>query len=81
LRLRILVSFDFISLHIDTKAWAALQEELVIVTAVVGALGDALKSVEIELSLKRCQLRLFEKPGHDFFHKSSWLVDRECPSV
>jgi len=57
------------------------QEKLVVVSSSVSTSRDAGESIEIQLTLKRGELRLAEIGGHDFSHKLLRLMHHEASSV
>ena len=62
-RLLVTRSLDFLTNHALAEGRAAPKEEFVVVGPRVGALGDAAKAVEVELTLKTGEFGLAKVAG------------------
>mmetsp|Transcript_19364 Transcript_19364/g.44893 ORF Transcript_19364/g.44893 Transcript_19364/m.44893 type:complete len:575 (-) Transcript_19364:575-2299(-) len=68
-------------LHTKAQLGASSQEELMVIRSSINALCESSESIQIQLSLKRGQLRLAEVLGHDLGDKLRRLTHEKGPPV
>ena len=71
----------FVAFHHGRKNGPSLHKEFVIVAALVGSFSDALKVVQIQLTLETGKATHAKVLAHDAFGKDARLMDGKAPSV
>jgi hypothetical protein len=70
-----------ITYHGATKKQLVLQEHLMIVTSPICSSSKSPKAIQVELPLKRSQLRLTKVLGHNLIDELSRLVNHKATPV
>lgn len=69
------------SYHLLAKEQLVLQEKFMVVSATIIPSCNTSETIEIQLALKRCELRLAEVDWHNFGHELLWLVYHKASAV
>jgi hypothetical protein len=66
---------------VGAKSFTTSQKKFVVVGPVVGAFGDSLEAIQVQLPLERAKLSLIEKRGNYFLLEPLWFQDSKRSSM
>ena len=79
--LDLMSSFDLDALHEGCQSWSGLDKHLVVVATLVWPLRNALKAIEVQLSLETAEASHAKVLGHNLVREVLGIVDMKGEST